>query len=100
MQDVGEKRLSVKKFRELGYLQEINRQFLHPMGLALAVEVDEDGSERFVDGVWDYRDDPEGIIFAEDIISEEKALRVIREARDRLNSRYEALGYWIQPLRK
>lgn len=92
------KRMDVKEFREFGYLQELNRQFLHPMGLALEVVQEEDGSER-LGGVWDYRDDPDGIHYGEDMISEEKALRVIREARDRLNPRVEALGYWIQPLK-
>lgn len=91
------KLMSVKEFRELGYLQEINRQFLHPMGLALSVKSDEDGNEELW-GIWDYRDDPEGIIFGEDQISTDKANRIAREARDRLNDRLKALGYWIQPL--
>lgn len=91
------KRMDVKDFRELGYLQELNRQFLHPMGLALEVVVEEDGTER-LGGVWDYREDAEGIHYGDDMISDAKAERVIREARDRLNARFEALGYWIQPL--
>lgn len=91
------KLLSVKEFRELGFLQEINRQFLHPMGLALSVNVDEDGEECF-GGIWDYRDDPDGIHYAEGVISNEKAARIVGEARDRLNARFKALGYWVQPL--
>lgn len=44
----------------------MNRGFLHPLGLALEVEieVDEDGTER-LGGVWDYRKDPEGIHLSE-----------------------------------
>lgn len=29
------KYLGVDEFREIGYLQELNRTFLHPLGLAL-----------------------------------------------------------------
>lgn len=32
------KYISAKKFREEGFLQEVNRQFLHPLGLALTTE--------------------------------------------------------------
>jgi hypothetical protein len=54
--------LSVKEFRELGFLQEVNRQFFHPVGLALEVVIDDNGSER-LGRIWDYRDDPEGVWF-------------------------------------
>lgn len=54
--------LSVEEFRELGYLQELNRQFLHPLGLALAVTIDDEGSE-ILGVIWDCREDPEGITF-------------------------------------
>lgn len=33
------KRMSPAEFRDLGYLQELNRRFLHPLGMALEVEV-------------------------------------------------------------
>jgi hypothetical protein len=55
-------RIDTKEFREKGYLQELNRQFLHPLGLALEVIIEENGKEK-LGGIWDYRDDPEGIIF-------------------------------------
>lgn len=56
------KKIEIKEFREQGFLQEVNRQFLHPLGLALEVSIDDTGQE-FITGVWDYRDDPEGIIY-------------------------------------
>jgi len=57
------KRIGIKEFRDAGYLQEVNRRFLHPLGLALEVIVDEeDGSEK-LGGIWDSRDDPEGFVF-------------------------------------
>ncbi len=53
------KRIDIKEFREAGYLQEANRRFFHPLGLALEITRHEDGTET-LSGVWDYRDDPEG----------------------------------------
>ena len=55
--------MSVKEFREQGYLQEVNRQMLHPCGLALSVVVERNGDESF-GPIWDYRHDPEGIVYA------------------------------------
>ncbi len=57
------KHIDIKEFRERGYLQEANRQFFHPLGLALEITVDDDTGEETLSGVWDYRDDPEGIVF-------------------------------------
>lgn len=89
------KRMDAGTFRHLGYLQEVNRRFLHPLGLALEVVLEEDGSVRFGD-VWDYRDDPEGIVF-EDLDLAEHARRVEAEIRERRPARERAVGYWIQP---
>jgi len=48
---------------EGGYLQEANRRFFHPLGLALRVSTDQAGAPQSLDVV-DYRDDPEGVYFA------------------------------------
>ena len=53
------KYISVKEFREFGFLQEANRCFFHPLGLALSIEINEDGSES-LGPIWDSREDPEG----------------------------------------
>jgi hypothetical protein len=37
-----EKHLDIKKFRDIGYVQEVNRQFFHPLGLALEIKVNEE----------------------------------------------------------
>ena len=58
------KYMPIQEFVERGFLQEINRRLLHPCGLALEVVYEEWG-EMHLGGVWDARDDPEGIIFAE-----------------------------------
>jgi len=31
--------ISLEEFRKLGYLQELNRRFLHPLGLSMEVKV-------------------------------------------------------------
>lgn len=91
------KKMSVKEFRELGYVQELNRQFLHPLGLALEVTVNRDGTESF-SGVWDYRDDPEGIFYDPGVIDLGKAYRIRNEKFAKVTARARRLGYYIQPL--
>ena len=79
------KRMDIKEFWERGYLQEANRLFFHPLGLALEVIVDdEDGSVK-LGGVWDSRDDPEGIVFDE--FDPMKQLNVKRKMEARMNAR-------------
>ena len=70
------KRIPIKEFREKGYLQEVNRLFFHQLGLALEVVVDEETGDERLGGVWDYRDDPEGIGFGGKCISKKKAQHV------------------------
>lgn len=91
------KRMPVAEFRAQGYLQELNRQFLHPLGLALEVSIGEDGTET-LSGVWDYRDDPEGIYYGPNEIDAAKAANVARLRMLRREPRGAALGYWVQPV--
>lgn len=98
--DMGEqpKRMTVSEFREQGYLQELNRLFLHPLGMALEVIVDEDTGEEHFGGVWDYRDDLEGIRFAKGAGSRKKALAIRGEMDKAKSNRIQTLGYFIQPI--
>ena len=59
------KRMDIKEFHEKGFLQEVNRRFFHPLGLGLEVVIEDDGNIR-LGGIWDYRDDPEGMFFGSD----------------------------------
>ena len=97
MMDV--RRIPIADFRALGYLQEANRQFFHPLGLALEVQIDADGTER-LGGVWDYRDDPEGIAYGDDILRDPKyrtrAAAIVAEQVRRAPERQRRLGFWIQ----
>ena len=89
--------IDLNQFIDEGYLQEVNRQFFHPLGLALCVVVEADGSSK-IDGILDYRSDPEGIAFAPDVLSIEKATNVALVQQYRKPHRATALGFWVQPV--
>lgn len=103
------KRMTPKEFREQGFLRELNRQFLHPLGLALEIiapDAEEiaagnDYPERF-GGVWDYREDPEGMAFDESMVNtdqaREQAAAIEALRRSKLAVRRERLGFEIQPI--
>lgn len=61
--------MDLTEFRDLGFLQEVNRCFFHPLGLALAVEVEEHGPQagKVIDlyGIYDSRQDPEGWLYGD-----------------------------------
>jgi hypothetical protein len=93
------KKMSATEFRRLGYLQELNRRFLHPLGLALEVVVDEDGQESFGE-VWDCRDDPEGVWFDWEAVGDgfrSNARRITVEAEAKATVRKQTLGFVMQP---
>jgi len=105
MKDI--KRINIKEFRELGFLQELNRQFLHPMGLALEIVVDDDSGEEKLGGIWDYRNDPEGIIYEiansdDDRIKSfnDKADFVEKHINKMIKSRIENIGYGVEQIPK
>ncbi len=83
-----------KEFSDLGYLQEANRVFFHPLGMALEITVDDKGVARFT-GVQDFRDDPEGMVFKE--LDPEKTTRIHHTAMARIPIRMKALGFYTQP---
>ena len=94
------KKISIKEFREFGFLQEVNRQFFHPLGLALEIKIDDDENEYLGD-IWDFREDPEGIIYGE--VNEElhkarieKFNRVKEFQKEKFKLRENTLGYIIQ----
>lgn len=80
------------EFIQEGYLQEINRQVLHPAGLAIAIDC-----ENSTISIWDYRSDTEGIIYGEDIISQDKINNVRQEQEKHKENRMKMLSYIVQP---
>lgn len=76
------KKMEISDFYSEGYLQELNRLFLHPLGLAMVVEEDEEGN-IFFNGIEDNRDDPEGFLYGEDILD----LEVVEEIKANMKAR-------------
>ena len=95
--------MNIKEFADDGYLQELNRQFLHPLGLALYVNEREDGQCE-LGGIADYRDDPEGVIFDQDYLEDpanrclQKAQIVSTQRQKVAKGRHMLLSYYMQAL--
>ena len=89
--------IDIKEFREKGFLQEVNRLFLHRLGLALSIQINKDGTES-LGGIWDYREDPEGIHYGDGTLSIDKARNVAQLGSRIVASRKEILGFDIQPI--
>ncbi len=104
------KKMSVKDFREGGYLQELNRQFLHPLGLALEVVVgddehDEGNHPESFGLVWDSRDDPEGYWYDLANSDDERvdrhranAAKIKAEQETMAKTRLVGLGFVVEPI--
>lgn len=143
------KHMPIGEFRSEGYLQELNRLFLHPLGLALEVTVMDGESDdaklierlaplidanlrslwgkpelvaalqekseeiarecaraivaalwprgsEHISGVWDYRDDPEGMVFGAGEIDVNKADRIGVLLAHKLAERQGLLGFSVQ----
>ena len=90
--------MSLEEFRRAGFLQEVNRRFFHPLGLALAMErVDGEPTGRFK--IWDGRDDIEGFTFAHwDEGDGERGRKIGAELQRRIKVRRERLGFGLEPL--
>lgn len=73
------KYISVKEFQEKGYLQEVNRQFLHQLGLALEIVYDNDTGEYYIGGIQDHRET--GISFGLEDTNPERIDRFIKNNR-------------------
>lgn len=99
------KRINIKEFREKGYLQELNRRFLHPLGLALEIQQDEEGNE-VLGGIWDSRNDEEGIYYDIANSDEERINKFMKneqfidsEIATRNENRMKKLGFIIEPIK-
>lgn len=91
------KLMQVSEFRREGFLQEANRLFFHPLGLALEVNIDDNGDES-LGGIWDYRDDPVGIVFGDGVIDKLKADNVQLLFESKRKEREKILPNTIQPV--
>ena len=90
--------IDLNEFRDFGFLQEANRRFFHPLGLALFVRVDGDGKCISL-GCQDGRDDPEGFCFTGvDNVAIEKVGRVQALLDRNGEYRRKLFGYVVQEL--
>lgn len=89
-------KMDIREFREFGYLQELNRQFLHPLGLALATMIHDDGSEA-LGFIIDARNDPEGFAFMPGTVEPDMAQRVEAARLSFIENRRKLLGWEVQP---
>lgn len=85
-------RMTAAEFRDGGYLQEVNRRLLHPLGMAMFENL---ASGEF--GVLDHRDDVEGWVFLEQDLSVQAA-KVDAELAARSPARQARLGWVVQPV--
>jgi hypothetical protein len=90
---------SIEEFAASGLLQEVNRQFFHPLGLALAVGHDDETDEWKLVGILDGRDDPEGFEFRDLTPAQaDRGRAIVAEQERRLAIRRERLGFGVEPL--
>lgn len=85
------RKMTASDLRDGGYLQEANRRFFHPLGLAMFVDLDTNEV-----GVIDDRDDPEGWVFV-GIDLDPHAGKIRQEEHDRYAPRVKKHGWRIQP---
>ena len=96
--------MSVEEFRSEGYLQELNRRFLHPLGLALGVRsLPTSVFGEFIAEIYDACDDPEGWVFAgfegEELDAFEARAAAVAARWDACaEERQRRLGFVIQPV--
>jgi hypothetical protein len=101
MEDIKYVKDPSKFLRDSGLLFEINRQVLHPFGLALAVLEKPDSPSGEVAEIllWDYRDEKEGVVYGTDtFVSGITKLSDMLESFgvNKLEERKEELGYVVQ----
>lgn len=83
-----------------GLLFAINHQILHPLGLAMEIIKDDNGNIVF-GGVWDYREDPEAMLFEDETLihGTEKLNKFMDDfGNQKLQERMDTLGFIHQPI--
>lgn len=85
---------------DTGLLFQINKDILHPLGLAMSVSTNAQTGEKTISQeLWDYRLDDEGILYSKDTF--EEGLKKLEkfyteEGLEKLEQRYKKLGFIIQ----
>lgn len=87
-------KIDLREFVEFGYLQEVNRLLLHPLGLEMVIT--DHGYGLSIDGVEDGRDEVGGLIYGK--VDLDKARRVQEALESAFLERKTTHGFWIQPM--
>jgi hypothetical protein len=97
--------MSGDEFREKGYLQEVNRRFFHPLGIALAAITNNATGEIIGFQIVDDRDDSYGTIYDLKNSDVERIKRfqknetfINEEIKKRSVERLNMLGHVIEPI--
>ena len=89
------RKMDISEFRKEGFLQEVNRLFFHPLGLALEIVLDDCGNAS-LGGIWDYRDDPGGIFYDDEVIDELKIDAVEKLRLSKIKTRTSLIFFDIK----
>lgn len=99
------KKIDIKEFREKGYLQEVNRRFFHPLGMALAISSDDKTKKESIAFIFDARDDKDGFEFGIKDFSEKEFIDfkakerfIDKEFFKKKKNRIELFGSFIEPV--
>ena len=87
-------KLDLQYFLDSGLLQEVNRQFFHPRGLAMFVSLDDDGKVKSIAGIYSEQEDLGG--FCLNKIDQDKVKNVKKMTRKFSKRRRELFGNIIQ----
>jgi hypothetical protein len=90
--------INIKEMVDFGILQEANRLFFHPLGLAMVVRFNDNESGGEIIGLIDKRNEPEGIVFKFDL-DEIKVENVKNLLIKKIENREKLFGWKIQPVK-
>lgn len=93
------KEMSKEEFKNQGYLQELNRLFLHPLGVALGIKTEKNEIVDFI--IIDNTQEKDGMIFEslDDKESREKAINIKKLFKEKRKNRLKTLKYIYQPIK-
>lgn len=90
----GNLRMDLNEFAEQGYVQEINRRFLHPLGLNLVVNLnaEDDEPNMYILDNRDQRDRLRVFSFGITDIKDKELLRKLKSKKDYIDSEFARIG--------
>jgi len=89
--------ITTSYLRESGILQELNRRFLHPLGMAAEVAIGDDPDTEVAILKIQSDPDPEGWIFGAGVAGDDKRERFQKLESEWHARRLQALGFIVQP---